>query len=73
MILRLGRHFNRRDLRKNVLDVKAHAAGRELTAQTESTHGGSDSHGAKQAFEAAVRIDEASPAGRDALKRLRSE
>jgi hypothetical protein len=33
----------------------------------------SDSHGAKQAFEAAVRIDGASPAGRDALKRLRSE
>ncbi len=33
----------------------------------------SDSHGAKQAFEAAVRIDSASPGGRDALKRLRSE
>jgi hypothetical protein len=33
----------------------------------------SDSHGAKQAFEAAARIDEASPGGRDALKRLRSE
>ncbi len=33
----------------------------------------SDSHGAKQAFEAAVRIDSASPAGRDALKRLRTE
>jgi hypothetical protein len=33
----------------------------------------SDSHGAKQAFEAAVRIDGNSPGGRDALKRLRSE
>ncbi len=33
----------------------------------------SDNHGAKQAFEAAVRIDSSSPAGRDALKRLRSE
>lgn len=33
----------------------------------------SDSHGAKQAFEAAVRIDSASIAGRDAQKRLRSE
>jgi hypothetical protein len=33
----------------------------------------SDNHGAKQAFEAAVRIDASSPAGRDALKRLRSE
>ena len=35
--------------------------------------GRSDSHGAKEAFEAAVRVDEASPGGRDALKRLRSE
>jgi len=33
----------------------------------------SDSHGAKQAFEAAVRIDGSSPGGRDALKRLRTE
>jgi hypothetical protein len=33
----------------------------------------SDSHGAKQAFEAAVRVDGASPGGRDALKRLRTE
>ncbi len=33
----------------------------------------SDSHGAKQAFEAAARIDSASPGGRDALKRLRTE
>jgi hypothetical protein len=33
----------------------------------------SDNGGAKQAFEAAVRVDEASPGGRDALKRLRSE
>jgi hypothetical protein len=33
----------------------------------------SDSHGAKQAFEAAVRVDSSSPAGRDAQKRLRSE
>jgi hypothetical protein len=33
----------------------------------------SDSHGAKQAFAAAVRIDGASPGGRDALKRLRTE
>ncbi len=33
----------------------------------------SDNHGAKQAFEAAVRIDGASPGGKDALKRLRSE
>jgi hypothetical protein len=33
----------------------------------------SDSHGAKQAFEAAVRIDGTSPGGRDALKRLRTE
>jgi hypothetical protein len=33
----------------------------------------SDSHGAKQAFEAAVRIDGASPGGQDAMKRLRSE
>jgi hypothetical protein len=33
----------------------------------------SDSHGAKQAFEAAVRIDGSSPAGRDAQKRLRTE
>lgn len=33
----------------------------------------SDGHGAKQAFEAAARIDGSSPGGRDALKRLRSE
>ena len=33
----------------------------------------SDNHGAKQAFVAAVRIDGSSPAGRDALKRLRTE
>jgi hypothetical protein len=33
----------------------------------------SDNHGAKQAFEAAVRIDGTSPGGKDALKRLRSE
>jgi hypothetical protein len=33
----------------------------------------SDSHGAKQAFEAAVRVDGNSPGGRDALKRLRME
>jgi hypothetical protein len=33
----------------------------------------SDDHGAKQAFEAAVRIDGSSPGGKDALKRLRSE
>jgi hypothetical protein len=33
----------------------------------------SDSHGAKQAFEAAVRIDGSSPGGRDAMKRLRTE
>jgi len=33
----------------------------------------SDNHGAKQAFEAAVRVDGASPGGRDAMKRLRGE
>ena len=33
----------------------------------------SDNHGAKQAFEAAVRIDGSSPGGRDAMKRLRTE
>jgi hypothetical protein len=33
----------------------------------------SDNHGAKQAFEAAVRIDSSSPAGRDASKRLGAE
>lgn len=33
----------------------------------------SDSHGARQAFEAAVRVDGSSPAGRDAQKRLRTE
>jgi hypothetical protein len=33
----------------------------------------SDSHGARQAFEAAVRVDSSSPAGRDAQKRLRTE
>ena len=33
----------------------------------------SDNHGAKQAFEAAVRVDGSSPGGKDALKRLRSE
>jgi hypothetical protein len=33
----------------------------------------SDNNGAKQAFEAAVRIDGSSPAGRDASKRLRTE
>jgi hypothetical protein len=33
----------------------------------------SDNHGAKQAFETAVRIDGTSPGGRDAMKRLRSE
>lgn len=33
----------------------------------------SDSHGARKAFEAAVRIDGTSPGGRDALKRLRTE
>lgn len=35
--------------------------------------GRSDSHGARQAFEAAVRVDSSSSAGRDAQKRLRSE
>jgi hypothetical protein len=33
----------------------------------------SDNHGAKQAFEAAVRVDGASPGGKDALKRLRAD
>ena len=33
----------------------------------------SDNHGAKRAFEAAVRIDGSSPGGKDAFKRLRSE
>jgi hypothetical protein len=33
----------------------------------------SDNHGAKQAFEAAVRVDGSSPGGRDAAKRLHSE
>jgi hypothetical protein len=33
----------------------------------------SDNHGAKQAFEAAVRVDGSSPGGRDALKRLGNE
>jgi hypothetical protein len=33
----------------------------------------SDNHGAKQAFEAAVRIDGSSPGGRDAMKRLGTE
>jgi hypothetical protein len=33
----------------------------------------SNADGAKQAFEAAVRVDGSSPAGRDASKRLRSE
>jgi hypothetical protein len=33
----------------------------------------SDSHGAKRAFQAAVRIDGSSPGGRDAQKRLRTE
>jgi hypothetical protein len=33
----------------------------------------SDNHGAKQAFEAAVRVDGSSLGGRDALKRLRTE
>jgi hypothetical protein len=33
----------------------------------------SDSHGAKRAFEDAVRVDGNSPGGRDALKRLRTE
>jgi hypothetical protein len=33
----------------------------------------SDNHGAKQAFEASVRVDGSSPGGRDALKHLRSE
>ncbi len=33
----------------------------------------SDNHGAKQAYEAAVRVDGNSPGGRDAMKRLSSE
>jgi tetratricopeptide (TPR) repeat protein len=33
----------------------------------------SDNHAAKQAFEAAIRIDGTSPGGRDAQKRLRTE
>ncbi|HTZ59115.1 MAG TPA: hypothetical protein VMB49_13500 [Acidobacteriaceae bacterium] len=33
----------------------------------------SDNHGAKRAFQAAVRVDSNSPAGRDAQKRLREE
>lgn len=33
----------------------------------------SDNHGARQAFEAAVRVDGSSPGGRDAQKRLRTE
>jgi hypothetical protein len=56
---------------KGTLPPELGAAALDYYGQVLIAH--SDSHGAKQAFEAAVRIDEASPAGRDALKRLRSE
>jgi hypothetical protein len=46
---------------------------RQRSTTTASPRYRSDSHGAKQAVEAAVRVDGDSPGGRDALKRLRSE
>jgi hypothetical protein len=56
---------------KGSLPPELGAAALDYYGQVLADH--SDSHGAKQAFEAAVRIDETSPGGRDALKRLRSE
>jgi hypothetical protein len=56
---------------KGTLPPELGAAALDYYGQVLISH--SDSHGAKQAFEAAVRIDETSPGGRDALKRLRSE
>ena len=56
---------------KGVLPPELGAAALDYYGQVLADR--SDSHGAKQAFEAAVRIDETSPGGRDALKRLRSE
>jgi hypothetical protein len=56
---------------KGTLPAELGAAALDYYGQVLISH--SDSHGAKQAFEAAVRIDETSPGGRDALKRLRSE
>ena len=58
--------------------VKASTLPPELAAASLDYYGQvlidrSDNHGAKQAFVAAVRIDGSSPAGRDALKRLRTE
>jgi hypothetical protein len=47
------------------------AAALDYYGQVLNDH--SDNHGAKQAFEAAVRIDGTSPGGRDAQKRLRTE
>jgi hypothetical protein len=56
---------------KGALPPELGAASLDYYGQVLIDH--SDSHGAKQAFEAAVRIDETSPGGRDALKRLRTE
>jgi hypothetical protein len=56
---------------KGTLPPELGAAALDYYGQVLISH--SDSNGAKQAFEAAVRIDETSPGGRDALKRLRSE
>jgi hypothetical protein len=56
---------------KGVLPPELAAAALDYYGQVLADR--SDSHGARQAFEAAVRVDGSSPAGRDAQKRLRTE
>lgn len=56
---------------KGVLPPELAAAALDYYGQVLTDR--SDSHGARQAFEAAVRVDGSSPAGRDAQKRLRTE
>jgi hypothetical protein len=56
---------------KGVLPPELAAAALDYYGQVLTDR--SDSHGARRAFEAAVRVDGSSPAGRDAQKRLRTE
>jgi hypothetical protein len=56
---------------KGVLPPELAAAALDYYGQVLADR--SDSHGARQAFEAAVRVDGSSPAGRDAQKHLRPE
>jgi tetratricopeptide (TPR) repeat protein len=56
-------------VKKGTLPPELGAAALDYYGQVLNSR--SDNHGAKQAFEAAIRIDGTSPGGRDAQKRLR--